>query len=236
MRLPDSYIDASERTSNINNQDLNNNNDKWYLNEFANDFVENSKRSKNEFNSINPLVVEDTNNFQAANILNKDLNSEEFQDYLNHYKLLDGDTDEINNFYDLENFDISFIYNESFSKIIQLAAEGEYSGESSNKDEFELDDELISIVGMENMILNQSTKRYRVDHMFLSKNQKYELKKYRNRKASKKFRFKKKKKNIGLEKHLGHLIKACGDLEVKLEDLLEENSKLQKEFKVRTMK
>ena len=33
-----------------------------------------------------------------------------------------------------------------------------------------------------------------------------------------------------------NLIKVCSELEIKLEDLIEDNIKLQKEFKTRTMK
>ena len=237
MRFPDSYIDTNIESSNTREEPINENEDHWYVNALSEDRLSQQETpNTNKFNSINPLIVENPDNLQVSSILDKDLKSLEFQEYINHYKLLDGDKNEAANFYDLENLDLSFIYNESFNKIINLAANGDCDGDNSNRDEFELDEELINIVGMDNMILNKSTKRYRVDHMFLNREQKYELKKYRNRKASKKFRFKKKKKTIGLEKHMKNLIKVCSELEIKLEDLIEDNIKLQKEFKTRTMK
>lgn len=234
MRLPDSCVENSNEDAYIGESKKANTN-KWYLDALSGEKAEKSPAYNDEFSSINPLIVENTDNLKVSSILDKDLKSEEFKDYINHYKLLDGDNNEEESFYDLDNLDLSYIYNESFNKIIKLAACGDYSDES-NKDEFELDEELTAIVGLENMILNQTTKKYRVDHMFLNKEQKYELKKYRNRKASKKFRFKKKKKNIGLEKHMGNLIKVCSQLEIKLEELLDENIKLHKKYKTRSMK
>jgi len=81
------------------------------------------------------------------------------------------------------------------------------------------------------MVLNSISKKYRVDHTLLSRKQKYELKKYRNRKASKKFRYKKKNKKNELLKHLTNLNSICDNLETRVDDLLDENKKLKNVFK-----
>ncbi|KAF0276885.1 hypothetical protein FOG50_02348 [Hanseniaspora uvarum] len=188
---------------------------------------------QNDFNSINPLIVnpveEQKPKFKVNRILNEPLNSKKFTDYVNHYQLLDGENkEELQNFYDLKDLDLSFMYNESFNKIINIA-----NGNQSviEENEFELDKELVDIIGLDNMVLNSISKKYRVDHTLLSRKQKYELKKYRNRKASKKFRYKKKNKKNELLKHLTNLNSICDNLETRVDDLLDENKKLKNVFK-----
>ena len=53
---------------------------------------------QNDFNSINPLIVnpveEQEPKFKVNRILNEPLNSKKFTDYVNHYQLLDGENKE----------------------------------------------------------------------------------------------------------------------------------------------
>lgn len=189
----------------------------------------------NEFNSINPLVIdpipEEETKFKVNQIINEPLTSKKFTDYVNHYQLLDGgDQEELKNFYDLRDLDLSFMYNESFNKIINIANKNPIN---VDENEFELDKELVDIIGMDNMVFNSVSKKYRVDHTLLNRKQKYELKKYRNRKASKKFRCKKKNKKNELLKHLDNLNNICDNLETKVEDLMDENARLKNDFKLK---
>ncbi|KAL6933046.1 uncharacterized protein HGUI_03547 [Hanseniaspora guilliermondii] len=186
------------------------------------------------FNSINPLIVrplEEDPKYKVNKIINEPLTSRKFTDYVNHYELLDGENkEELENFYDLKDLDLSFMYNESFNKIIDIA-----NGSNANfeENEFELDKALVDIIGLDNMVFNAVSKKYRVDHTLLTKKQKYELKKYRNRKASKKFRYKKKNKKNELSKHLSNLNNICDTLENKVDSLLTENKELKNKFKAK---
>lgn len=198
----------------------------------------NAPEDQGEFNSINPLIVrplpEEDPKYKVNKIINEPLTSRKFTDYVNHYQLLDGENqEELANFYDLKDLDLSFMYNESFNKIINIA-----NGSNPNfeENEFELDKALVDIIGLDNMVFNSVSKKYRVDHTLLTKRQKYELKKYRNRKASKKFRYKKKNKKNELLKHMNNLNNICDTLETKVDNLLTENKELKEKFKAKITK
>lgn len=198
----------------------------------------NASEDQGDFNSINPLIVrplpEEDPKYKVNKIINEPLTSRKFTDYVNHYQLLDGENqEELANFYDLKDLDLSFMYNESFNKIINIA-----NGSNPNfeENEFELDKALVDIIGLDNMVFNSVSKKYRVDHTLLTKRQKYELKKYRNRKASKKFRYKKKNKKNELLKHMSNLNNICDTLETKVDNLLTENKELKEQFKAKITK